>query len=212
MWRWAEVLESLKPSYIWLFGYQLPIDKFLEEHLKNNNSISGIFLVVVQPKTKKCNIFLLVITLQSFEGSKPGDYLSTSAEVLPVSPDIPSLTETVSGTVLCRKHTPPTGRVQRGVSWSRFRNKTACSAAGRTTLNAILCCLSFSCSGILSSSHPSSPAEPGRWCARHSAGSLSALWLRIREGSARVPADSYMFFREHHPPEIQSHFGGRSPL
>lgn len=83
-------------------------------------------------------------------------------DVLPASLSIPSLTEMVSVTVPCHKHIPPTGRVRRGVSWSRFRNKTAYSATKRTTLNAILCCLSFSYSDNLASSHPSSQEEPDR--------------------------------------------------
>lgn len=82
--------------------------------------------------------------------------------ILPASLSIPSLTEMVSVTAPCHKHIPPTGTVRRGVSWSRFRNKTACSATKRTTLNAILCCLSFSYSDNLASSHPSSPKEPDR--------------------------------------------------
>lgn len=82
--------------------------------------------------------------------------------ILPASLSIPLLREVVSGTVPCHKHIPPTGTVRMGVSWSRFRNKTAYSATKRTTLNAILCCRSFSYSGNLASSHPSSPKEPDR--------------------------------------------------
>ena len=51
----------------------------------------------------------------------------------------------------------------------------------RTTLNAILCCLSFSCSSNLASSHPSSPKEPDRWYGHHWVSSLSACWLGIRK-------------------------------
>lgn len=82
--------------------------------------------------------------------------------LLPASPSIPSLTEMVSVTAPCHKHIPPTGTVRRGVSWSRFRNKTAYSATARTTSNAILCCLSFSYSDNLASSRPSSPKQPDR--------------------------------------------------
>lgn len=101
-------------------------------------------------------------------------------DILPASLSIPSLRETVSVTVPCHKHIPPTGTVRRGVSWSRFRNKTAYSATRRTTLNAILCCRSFSYSGNLASSRPFSPKEPGRWCGHHWVSSLSAFWLWIR--------------------------------
>lgn len=114
--------------------------------------------------------------------------------LLPASPSIPSLTGMVSVRVPCHKHIPPTGTVRRGVSWSRFRNKTAYSATARTTSNAILCCLSFSYSDNLASSHPSSPRQPDRWCGHHWVSSLSAFWLRIREESAGMSVVSYMFF------------------
>lgn len=101
--------------------------------------------------------------------------------ILPASLSIPSLRETVSVTVPGHKHIPPTGTVRRGVSSSRFRNKKAYSATKRTTLNAILCCLSFFCSSNLASSRLSSPKEPDRWCGHHWVWSLSAFWLRIRK-------------------------------
>lgn len=102
-------------------------------------------------------------------------------DILPASLSIPSLREMVSVTVPCHKHIPPTGTVRRGVSWSRSQNKIAYSATKRTTLNAILCCLSFSYSGNLASSHPSWPKEPDRWCGHHWVSNLSAFWLWIRE-------------------------------
>lgn len=101
--------------------------------------------------------------------------------ILPASLSIPSLRETVSVTVPGHKHIPPTGTVRRGVSSSRFRNKKAYSATKRTTLNAILCCLSFFYSSNLASSRLSSPKEPDRWCGHHWVWSLSAFWLRIRK-------------------------------
>lgn len=96
-------------------------------------------------------ITLTVSVRQSYRSPPCDQYLN----ILPASLSILWLTETVSVTVPCHTRIPPTGTVRRGVSWSRFRNKTTYSATKQTTSNAILCCLSFSYSGNLASSHPS---------------------------------------------------------
>lgn len=77
--------------------------------------------------------------------------------ISPASLSTPWLRETASVTAPGHTRIPPTGTVRRGVSWSRFRNRTAYSATRRTTSNAILYCLSFSYSSNLASSRPFSP-------------------------------------------------------
>ena len=115
------------------------------------------------------------------EGGRPGSLLPSGTSFLPASPNIPSRTAAASGTAPGHTRNPPTGTVRRGENWSRSRNKTAYSAAERTTLNAILCCRSFSCSGYLASSRPFWPKAPDRWCVHHWVSLPSALWLRRRE-------------------------------
>ena len=81
---------------------------------------------------------------------------------IPAFPNTPWLTARVWVKAPCRICIPPTGIIPRVESWTRSRNKRACSAAERTTSCAISCCQSSFCSSTLASYHPFSPKAPGR--------------------------------------------------
>lgn len=119
---------------------------------------------------------------------------SARAPSVPAFPNPPWLTARVSAKAPCHICIPPTGTIPRAESWTRSRNKRACSAAVRTTLCAISCCRSSSCSGTRASYHPFSPKAPGRRHARHSAVFPSAFWTR-RLGPTQRGLGPYILLR-----------------